>query len=165
MEIVKVYREHYPALRLIGKRYINNDKVSGGFGAKWDEWFKNDWFSPLERLGPIPESEKAYLGVMRWANAFEYWIGMFFPAGTPVPGGYGSADIAEGDVAICWAYGKGSSGEFYGSDIYHRCMGQITRRGWEPQEYHWFFEKFNCPRFTTPDEKGNVILDYCIYIE
>ena len=33
------------------------------------------------------------------------------------------------------------------------------------KEDDWCFERYNCPRFTTPDEKGNVILDYGISIE
>jgi len=28
-----------------------------------------------------------------------------------------------------------------------------------------FFELYNCPRFTTPDDKGNVILDYGFYLK
>ena len=27
------------------------------------------------------------------------------------------------------------------------------------------FENGLCPRFTTPDENGNVILDYCFYVK
>ena len=29
---------------------------------------------------------------------------------------------------------------------------------------YWFFERYTCPRFTTPDEDGNVILDICQYV-
>ncbi len=29
----------------------------------------------------------------------------------------------------------------------------------------WFFERYQCPRFTTPDEKGNVILDMCYFVK
>ena len=29
----------------------------------------------------------------------------------------------------------------------------------------WFFERYQCPRFTTPDEFGNVILDTCYFIK
>lgn len=27
-----------------------------------------------------------------------------------------------------------------------------------------FFERYNCPRFTEPDEKGDMILDICAYL-
>ena len=29
----------------------------------------------------------------------------------------------------------------------------------------WCFERYSCPRFTTPDEEGNVILDMCFYVK
>ena len=28
----------------------------------------------------------------------------------------------------------------------------------------WSFENCLCPRYTTPDEQGNVILDYCYFV-
>jgi hypothetical protein len=165
-EIIKVYKEHLPPLRLIGKRYTDLDRVDGGFGAKWGEWFRNGWFEQIEKLGVLPENGDAYLGVMRCINnSFVYWIGMFFPTGTPVPEEYSFADIAEGDIAACWIYGKENSGELYGIKPHNSCMEKVAGQGWVLQENPWFFERYNCPRFTTPDEKGNVILDYCIYVK
>ena len=32
-------------------------------------------------------------------------------------------------------------------------------------ENDWCFERYNCPRFTSPDNNGNIILDYGISIE
>ncbi len=29
----------------------------------------------------------------------------------------------------------------------------------------WFFERYGCPRFTVPDEKGNVILDIGFFVK
>ncbi|MDF2880797.1 MAG: AraC family transcriptional regulator [Clostridiaceae bacterium] len=43
-------------------------------------------------------------------------------------------------------------------------MSKITDAGWKAAENSCFFERYNCQRFTTPDEKGKVILDYCIYL-
>ena len=52
-EIIKTLKENLPALRLIGKRYTNADRDEyGGYGAKWSEWGNNNWFEPLEKLGP-----------------------------------------------------------------------------------------------------------------
>jgi hypothetical protein len=165
-EIVKVYREHLPSLRLIGKCYTDSDRVEGGFGAKWGEWFKNGWFEEIEKLDVLPGNGNAYLGVMRCSNnCFEYWIGMFFLAGTPVPDGYDFVDITEGDIATCWIYGKEANGELYGLEPHNMCMDKIANQGWKLQDNPWLFERYNCPRFTTPDEKGNVILDYCVYIK
>lgn len=86
-EIIKCYEEHLPALRLIGKRYTDSDRgIDGSFGNKWGEWFGKSWFVEIEKLGVLPENGNAYLGVMRCINdSFEYWIGMFFPAGKIAP--------------------------------------------------------------------------------
>jgi hypothetical protein len=35
VEIKKVYKEHLPAVRFIGKCYTDKDRVNGSFGAKW----------------------------------------------------------------------------------------------------------------------------------
>lgn len=37
---------------------------------------------------------------------------------------------------------------------------KLDERGYVAQ-----FENGLCPRFTTPDENGNVILDYCFYVK
>ena len=73
VEIVKVYREHLPSLRLIGKRYADGDRCpDGGFGGKWEEWFRRDMFAPLHAIGLLPENGDAYVGFMRCATGFEY---------------------------------------------------------------------------------------------
>lgn len=166
VEIIKVYREIFPSLRLIGKRYIDSDRgENGGFSNKWDEWFQKGCFKPLEELGGLPENEDAYLGCMRCSDKFEYWIGMFFPEGTPVPEGYEYADIPSGDIGTCWIYGRDDNGEIYGEEPYNMSMSKIEEAGWKVAENSWVFERYNCPRFTTPDEKGKVILDYCFYLK
>ncbi|HHY83353.1 MAG TPA: GyrI-like domain-containing protein [Clostridiales bacterium] len=165
-EVIKVYKESLPALRLIGKRYTNNDRDQyGSYGAKWGEWFQNGWFEILESLGSLPENEGAYLGCMRCIDEFEYWIGMFFPENTPVPDDFSYIDIPKGDIAVCWVYGREDNGEIYGEQPHNMCLEKIKESGWELADYPWFIERYNCPRFTTPDEKGNVILDYCAYLK
>lgn len=51
MEIVKTYRQSIPATRFIGKKYGDEDRVNGGFGQQWGEWFQNGWFDVLEEAG------------------------------------------------------------------------------------------------------------------
>lgn len=164
-EIIKVYRESFPSLRLIGKRYTDSDRVGGSFGSKWGEWFEKGYFSKLEELGDLPENEGAYLGCMRCVNEFEYWIGMFFSEGTSVPEGFMSIDIPMGDIGTCWIYGREDNGELFGLEIHNQCMSRIAEAGWQLANEPWYFERYNCPRFTTPDEKGNVILDYSVYLK
>ncbi|HHT28018.1 MAG TPA: GyrI-like domain-containing protein [Firmicutes bacterium] len=165
VEIVKVYKESYPALRLIGKRYTNSDRgPGGGYGHKWGEWHQQGYFAVLEQLGGAPEHGDAYVGCMRSAGEFEYWIGMFFPAGTPVPPEFMHVDIPAGDAGICWVYGREDNGELYGPTVHDLCRTKILEAGWQIARDAWVFERYNCPRFTSPDDQGKVILDYGVYL-
>ena len=165
-EVVNVLRESFPPLRLIGKRYTDADRGSdGGYSQNWGEWFEKGYFAVLEQLEPALVTGDAYVGCMRCcAGEFEYWIGMFFPDNTPVPDGYTHVDIPAGDVGICWIYGRHGTGELYGQEAHDMCMAKIQEAGWQIADEPWLFELYNCPRFTAPDAKGNVILDYGVYL-
>ena len=166
-QIINTFKEHLPPVRLIGKRYTAADQIEGGYGHLWGEWFQNDWFGTLEALGEAPNTENGYLGFMRCGPNPEYWIGMFLPPETPVPEGFTFLDIPAGDVGVCWI--KGAE---HDSGIYHmhdQCVAALTENGMgdfkkDDTGRAFFFERYNCPRFTTPDEDGNIILDYGIYL-
>ena len=164
-EIIKIYKEKFPALRLIGKRYSDNDRKNGGFGHKWGEWFQNGRFNELEKLNPISENDDGYLGVMRVIDGrVEYWIGMFFPENTKCPDGFDYEDIPAFDAATCHVYGNEKNGELYGLEVHNMVVLEANKHGFIRKDDDWCFERYNCPRFTSPDDKGNVILDYCISI-
>ncbi len=168
MEIVKVYKESVPKIRLVGKRYTNADRDGNGtFGGHWREWFQKGWFDILRQCERIPNVSDDYLGAMRMTgtdNGFEYWIGIFCAPGAEAPDGFESAEIAAGDLGVCWLYGNGESGELYGMEASDSSMAALKESGFAFSEKGWFLERYNCPRFTAPDEKGNVILDICAYL-
>ena len=164
--ITKAYKETVPALRFIGKRYGNADRVNGSFGAKWGEWFEKGWFGELEKLfdgklAEIHENGDAYIGLMRdnGENGFEYWIGIFMPKDTAVSENYAHVDFPAGELGVCWVYGK--ENEVYMHEV--ECWERLKAEGINPGS-GWCFERYACPRFTTPDDKGNVTLDICFYI-
>jgi len=171
-EITKVYSQTVPAMRFIGKKYTDNDRIDGNFSAKWDEWFKNDWFAVIEkcintRLDEVYQDGDAYIGLMRWKKGepFEYWIGIFTPENTQVPEGFEHVDFPKSKLGVCWVYGK--DGDVYCKE--DKCAEKLGEEGYKiiPDEKgaYWFFERYCCPRFTTPDEQGNIVLDICHYIE
>lgn len=165
-EIIKVYRQSLPDMRFVGRCYTEADRKDGTFSHKWGEWFGQGLFEPLELKGTDEPFEdcNAYYGLCRCnaANLFEYWIGVFLPADAAVPEGYASVDFGASDVAVCWVQGK--EPDIYFADTY----AAIREKGyeWKPDVNgtRWCFERYVCPRFTTPDENGNVILDMCFYI-
>ena len=166
VELKKVFKEEVPAMRFIGKKYAN-------FGPMWGEWFANGWFDCIEQsmggtdsILKIWENGGGYVGLERRANGqpFEYWIGMFTPADTEIPDGFSHVDFPAINLGICWLYG--TEREVHNTKA---CKGALVDTGY--QIWHdknggeWSFENCVCPRYTTPDEKGNVIMDYCYFVE
>lgn len=165
-EIKRMYRQTLPAIKLVGKSYGDQDKTGGTFAGKWAEWFQNDWFAPLHIPGTAEPFEdcNAYIGLCRCKEGepFHYWIGVFLPLDFAVPDGYDSVTLDAGEIGVAWIYGKEP-------DIYtYCCLNQLkTEIGFEwtanKDGVRWCFERYACPRFTEPDEKGNRILDMCFY--
>ena len=158
VKILDIKRESCPAARLIGKRYTDS--------PNWGEWWENDLFSPLEGLGALPFNGDAYIGAVHIKGcAPEYWIGMLFSTDATVPEGYEAVDIPPLDFAVCYLYDREGSGDFYTMATHDMCLERLKDLGLSRKENDWCFERYNCPRFTSPDENGGVILDYAISIE
>ena len=169
-EVIRTYRQRIPATRFIGKKYTDADRVDGLFSAKWGEWFANGLFANIENASGYRtdffEDAGASIGMMRYKNGepFQYWIGMFTPEGTAVPEGYQFLDLPARTLGVCWI--RGAEPDIYGKD--NLVMEAFKDNGIEPVTDEagafWFFERYCCPRFTTPDENGLVILDHCYYV-
>lgn len=91
---------------------------------------------------------------------------MFLPVNTAVPEGFACIDLDESDIAVCWIKGKEEDGLF---GMHDTCITKFQENGMgkfksDEKNRSCFFERYNSPRFTVPDEKGNVILDYGIYL-
>ncbi|MCL2408476.1 MAG: GyrI-like domain-containing protein [Oscillospiraceae bacterium] len=167
--IVNTYRQSVGAMRFIGKKYTNNDRVDGHFGAKWDEWRDNNLFDLIEaqitgNLTDTCEDGDAHIGLMREENGnfenFEYWVGLFTPEQTPVPEGFEYVDFPKSELGVCWIYGKEE-------DVFMlegKCGEKLQKEGFEITG-DWCFERYACPRFTEPDAKGNIIIDICFYVK
>lgn len=168
MEIVKVYKENLPCVKLVGKCYTNKDHDEfGTFAHYWQQCFQEGWPDILKQCKRIPEVSDDLIGAMRLTDddgGFEYWIGVFLADDAEVPLGFESAEIPAGEVGVCWLYGNDKNGELYGVEASDMSMAALAEKGWKFSKKGWFFERYNSPRFTEPDEKGNVILDICAYL-
>ncbi len=95
---------------------------------------------------------------------FEYYIGMLCPIDTSVPEGFEVIEFFNLDLGTCWIYGK--ENEVHDTSS---CKDKLLKSGykiWKDLDGAvWSFENCLCPRYTTPDESGNIILDYCYFIE
>ena len=89
---------------------------------------------------------------------------MFFPADTPVPEGFDAANLPAADYAVCYLQAEENSPDFYNPATHSLCLKALQQKGWMHPEDGWRFERYQCPRFTTPDASGKVILDYGLVI-
>jgi len=154
-----------PEVRLVGRRYTDADRgPNGTFGHLWQEWFANGYFDRLEGLPQLRDERNGYLGAVPQGKEFEYWIGVLTIGDSPVPEGFESVPIPAGEMAVCWLRGREETGELYGCEPYHMCVREVGAQGWAVDPKGWFFERYNCPRFTDPDSEGRVVLDYCFYL-
>lgn len=172
VEIIKTYKQSIPAMRFIGIKYSDKDRVNGGFALKWDDWFAQKRFHVLETLMTDDfmhtyEDFNTNIGLMRWKEGedFEYWIGLFLPANTEAPKDYEYLDFPASNLGVCWL--QGSVPEIYGKE--RDCAEKLLEEGYEIIQDEkgalWFFERYGCPRFTTTDEQGKVILDICHFVK
>ena len=174
-EIINIYAESHPNQRLIGKRYTDGDRNEFGmFSHKWGEWFAGGLFEKLAaHATPDAANGDSYIGLCGSKpngaeGEFEYWIGMFFPEGTPPLDGFDYADIPAAEVGVCWV--KGTEPDIYMQSL--SCYAELAGEGMTVPHSEtamagrwWEFERYNCPRFTEPDADGNVILDICVYLK
>jgi len=169
-EIIKTYKQAVPAMRFVGKKYGDEDRVNGMFGAKWCEWFaeENKWMDVIaqnvnEDLSGQYEEINDGMALMGHENGvFKYWIGRLTPANTPVPEGFGHVDFPAGSLGACLVYGKEP-------DVYCRepeCCDRMIADGYKMAKNLDFncFERYASSRF-LPDKTGNVTLDICFYVE
>ena len=177
-EITNIYKEHFPALRLIGKRYTNDDRdESGGFGTIWcEEWWSCDKFSVMKQAVGVPAFTEDTIGLMTMRGdmtEFTYWIGLFFPCETAVPEGYDYIDLPESNIGVGWVCGNEDNGEIFGEEPHGAVCVKLAETGFgkfrndikgQGSEVYCFFERYNCPRFTEKDANGNVTLDYGNYV-
>ena len=158
IKILEVEQESCPAARFIGKKYNGN--------VNWEEWWSNNWFDVLEAIPGLPINDNGYIGAVYIVDGKpEYWIGMFFPVNANAPSGFEYIDIEPLHYAVFYLCGSENSSEFYTMKTHNLCLEELKAHNLKRKEDDWCFERYNCPRFTTPDAEGNVILDYAVSIE
>lgn len=157
VKLLEIKKESCPATRLIGKKYTD--------APNWGEWWENDWFQVLEAKQCLPFNGDAYIGAVHIVDGMpERWIGMFFPAGTEVPDGFEFVDIEPMEYGVCYLSDREGSGDFFTMETHNMCLEALRAGGFTRKEDDWCFERYNCPRYTTPNEEGDVILDYGISV-
>lgn len=172
-EVVNVYKQSIPAVKFIGKKYGDEDRVNGSFASQWQQWNEQRLFDPIEQAAggieackQLFEDGEAALGFMRYKEGepFQYWIGMFAPPDTEVPEGYDCIEIKPTEAGICWL--KGKEPDIYAKE--DRCMTKLAEAGLQvnrdAQGALFFFERYALSRFGNADEQGNIIVDIGFFL-
>ncbi len=169
-ELIRFEIAKLPEVLLIGKEIRHNmhEQMQGTnpLPAFWDRCFAENAFDPLEAQADFVY-DASYVGVMidweRGDGNFSYIVGMLMKAGAKVPDGYYGKTIPATDVAIGWIRGK-SVPEVCA--VAHESTERALReKGRACDGIKWCMELYNCPRFTEPDENGDIILDYYIPLD
>lgn len=163
-EIIQCERISHPPLRFIGKRFTDY--------PNWGLFWENNWFDDIEKAGARAAlNDDSYCVLTGFTpEGIEFYLGEFFPANTRVPAGFDYADLPAMDAGMC--YIKGSVGDCVNFVMTQRDQllselaknGMTVTQGTTPPRWA-SFERDNCPRWTTPDEDGEVILDYALYLD
>lgn len=166
-ELIHFEIKELPALKLVGKelRYSRNALMQGDnrIPGLWDQCYAENAFAVLEAQTDCV-FDAAHVGVMidwdRGDGDFSYICGMLMRDDAVVPEGYVSRMLVPTKAAVSWIRGK---------DVADVCAKahELTEQALQAEGYRndgmsWCMELYNCPRFTTPDEKGQITLDYYI---
>ena len=168
-KLIKFETSEIPEVLVIGKefRYNMEELMKGNnpLGGYWGACMKDEIFKVLESQ-PEHVYDKAYVGVMTdWDKGdgdFSYIIGMLMKPSANVPDGYHSKKLDATKVAVAWVQGKDT--EDVCGDAHELTEKALKEKGCVCEKMSWSMELYNCPRFTDPDENGEIILDYYIPI-
>lgn len=168
-KVVKFEVVDLPKIYLVGKEERYNIEVhmkgDNRVPALWDRCFADGTFSTLEKQSDFIY-DPSYVGLMiDWDMGygnFSYICGMLFKEGVTVPEGFVLREINAGKAGLCWIKGKDTADIF--SHAHSLTEQAIKNSGLIPDFMSWSMELYNCPRFTAPDENGEIILDYYIPI-
>ena len=167
--ITNVYRQKLPALRFIGLRYGDPDRVNGGFGEQWEQWFAEGNFDKIRAVSTPAKFEDADapIGLMRYKEGedFQYWIGFFCAEESTVPEGFAHVDFPPSDIGIAWI--QGQEYELFMNEM--KAEERMKEAGYktitDDSGAYWFFERYADSRFMPQQEGDLPILDIGFYVE
>ena len=151
-----------PEVCVVGK-LIHLNQVDFSAGAKlWEQCFADGTFATLEALKEYIH-EDAYVGYMDEYNPtsgeFNYLCGMIMKPGVPVPEGFTARTLPATKIGVAWIKGKQGQVSEICTAAYNLTPAAIVQKGMK-MAGNWTMEVYTCPRFTTPDENGDIIIDF-----
>lgn len=167
--VVKFEIVDLPKLYLVGKeeRFNIQDFMKGEVLVSdfWVRCYEDGTFATLERQSDFLYDPSRIGLTIDWdmgAGCFTYFCGMRFIEGVTVPEGYAVRELTGEKAGLCWIKGKDATDIH---SIAHRATEQaIKDAGYVPVPTNWSMIINHHQRYTTPDENGEIILDYYMAI-
>jgi len=169
--LVKLEITDQPEVVVVGKliRFnLDGGKAADNPPALWSRCFADGTFAALEALADHVH-DPAYVGYTGGFDPatgdFDYICGMMMKPGIlktgepAVPEGFVSRTLPPARVAVGWVKGHESNKGAIFANAYDLMLKGMAGKGVKPVE-GWYLEVYACPRFTTPDAEGNIIVDY-----
>lgn len=164
-ELVRLKIEKLPAICVVGKQMkikMSDLQTANPIPGFWDRCHSDGTFTILESHEDFIY-DPSYVGCIvncdMTAGTMEYLCGMLMKCECPVLSEeFIVKQIDECEVAVGWV--QGDSADVFANGYTLTAEG-LKREGYIADYLSgWWLESYNCPRFTNPDEKGNIILDY-----
>jgi len=162
---VNLQVKELPQMCVVGRAIkVPSSMETNPIPALWGQCFGDGTFETLDALESY-HLEKDYVGWMgEWdEEGFVYICGMLMRPDVPVPEGFDFRELPAAKAAVGWIQGQ----EWEVVTAAHELtVGALAEQGYEPNwAAGWSMELYNCPRYTNPDENGELILDYYIPIK
>jgi predicted transcriptional regulator YdeE len=166
-KLVKFEIKELPKLCVIGKEIrvkMAEMGTNNPIPAFWGKCMSENVFTTLEKTLGENIYDPAYVGFMKMLSEHEFVnvCGILMKPDTKAPEGFVKYDIESFTAGIGWI--QGNEWDIYA--VEHVLVGEaIKNAGYTYDASKGFtIELYNCPRYTTPDENGNKIIDYYIPI-
>nr|WP_319540440.1 effector binding domain-containing protein [uncultured Methanospirillum sp.] len=166
-KIIKCEVCEFPEVYVLGKQItvpVPNTPETNPIPKFWEECFSDDIFEHLMEHKEYLFND-AYVGWMsdysEENGIFTYICGMLVKSDLTIQvDGFVSRTIEPATVGIGWIQGTSTPEVCFAA---HSLMEKaLTDIGYSCKNPVWCMEVYNCPRFTQPDENGNIILDYYV---
>lgn len=164
-KLVKLEVVELPSLLVVGKElHLPGNMDVNPIPEFWQQCFAHGTFAVLEALDEYLV-ERDYVGwIGDWDGEYFYYIcGMLLKPGAPVPEGFVQRELPPTKVAVAWIQGPEEEVIPYAHSI---TVQAAEQQGYSyDQGPNWSLELYNCPRYTEPNEQGEVILDYYLPVK
>ncbi len=172
MAIVHSDIQELPAMKFVGIRYSDKDRLDGDFVHLWREWNDSGRFDHLHEL-VTEEFRKEYrdadacIGMSKYYddNTTIFWIGMFLDTWIKVPEGFDSMEFSPSKLGVCRVFGK--EGNSYPTET--MCEEYLRKEGYQiacdETGASWYMTRYGGYEATQEEFTDKITFDICKFVK